>query len=121
MIGSLLNRGSFVPGSREDDRQRIGVPSVPVFSGMSSWINRAELKFGRLAIPGLLRYVAALNALSFILYKLNPGYLEFLFLDRDRFSAGRFGAWSRFVCPGFGWLADWLPNDLLHRLFDVDW
>lgn len=76
---------------------------------MSSWINRAELKFGRLAIPGLLRYVAALNALSFILYKLNPGYLEFLFLDRDAVLRGEVWRLVTFLfVPGFGWLfPDW--------------
>lgn len=45
------------------------------------WIDRAETRFGHLAIPGLLRYVAGFNALCFILIKLNPHYLEFLYLD----------------------------------------
>jgi len=45
------------------------------------WIDRAEAKFGHLAIPGLLRYVAALNALCFILIKVNPHFSEFLFLS----------------------------------------
>jgi hypothetical protein len=48
-----------------------------------NWINRLEMKFGHLAIPGLLRYVAAMNALTFILATINPGYLEFLYLDRN--------------------------------------
>jgi hypothetical protein len=37
-----------------------------------SWINWLEIRFGRFALPGLMRYVAALNALVFILYKLHP-------------------------------------------------
>lgn len=55
---------------------------------MNGWITRAELKFGHFGIPGLLRYVAALNALSFILYKLDRRYLEFLYLDRDAILSG---------------------------------
>src|SRR5436190_10768293 len=46
-----------------------------------NWINRLEMKFGHWAIPGLLRYVAALNALSFVLAMVNPQYLKFLYLD----------------------------------------
>jgi hypothetical protein len=45
------------------------------------WIDRAEAKFGHLAIPGLLRYVAALNALCFVLIKLNPEFMSFLYLN----------------------------------------
>jgi hypothetical protein len=45
------------------------------------WIDRAEAKFGHLAIPGLLRYVAGFNALCFVLIKLNPQFIGFLYLD----------------------------------------
>jgi hypothetical protein len=47
------------------------------------WIDRAEAKFGHLAIPGVLRYVAGFNAFCFILAQLNPHFLEFLLLNRD--------------------------------------
>lgn len=36
------------------------------------WIDAAERKFGHLAIPGLLRWVALVNVLVFIAYKLYP-------------------------------------------------
>jgi len=45
------------------------------------WIDRAEAKFGHLAIPGLLRYVAGFNALCFVLINLNPHFHELLRLD----------------------------------------
>jgi hypothetical protein len=53
------------------------------------WINRLEAKFGHWAIPGLLRYVAALNALSFVLLQINPHYIQFLVLDRDLLLQGQ--------------------------------
>lgn len=77
---------------------------------MTAWIDRAESRFGHLAIPGLLRYVAALNALSFILYKLNPNYLGFLALDRDAVLRGEVWRLITFIfIPAVGgWLPDWI-------------
>ena len=46
-----------------------------------NWIDSLERKFGRLAIPGLIRYVAMLNALVFILYKINPQFFALIYLD----------------------------------------
>jgi len=40
------------------------------------WIDRAETKFGFLAIPNLLSWVAYLNAFVFVLYKFNPRIFE---------------------------------------------
>jgi len=45
-------------------------------------IERLERSLSRFAIPGLVRYVVALNALVFILVTLSPGYARFLELDR---------------------------------------
>lgn len=45
------------------------------------WIDRAEARFGHLAISHLLHGIALLCALSFVLYKLNPGFFELLVLD----------------------------------------
>jgi hypothetical protein len=53
-----------------------------------SWIDRAESRFGHLAIPNLLRIVAGFNALVFILYKLNPGWLDTLRLVPQAVLAG---------------------------------
>ena len=46
-----------------------------------SWLDRLEKRLGFLAIPGLLRYVAALTALVFLLYKWDPHYLSLIALD----------------------------------------
>src|ERR1041385_883875 len=43
--------------------------------------DKLERRLGFLAVPGLLRYVAALTALVFILYKLNPSFLTLIDLD----------------------------------------
>ncbi len=45
-------------------------------------IERLERSFSRFAIPGLIRYVVALNALVFILVTLNPEYAMVLELNR---------------------------------------
>ncbi|MFZ4778327.1 MAG: hypothetical protein ACOYM3_23400 [Terrimicrobiaceae bacterium] len=45
-------------------------------------IERLERSLGRFAVPGLIRYVVALNALVFILVTLNPEYAQVLSLDR---------------------------------------
>jgi len=74
------------------------------------WIDRAEAKFGHLAIPGLLRYVAALNALCFVLLKLNPHFLEVLYLDRDLVLQGQVWRLVTYIfIPSIGGLfPDWL-------------
>lgn len=74
------------------------------------WIDRAEAKFGHLAIPGLLRYVAGFNAFSFILLKLNPHFLEMLYLDRDLVMQGQIWRLVTYIfIPSIGGLfPDWL-------------
>lgn len=47
-----------------------------------TFLDRLERPLGRFAIPGLIRYIVALNALVFILVTLNPGYEAMLMLDR---------------------------------------
>jgi hypothetical protein len=75
-----------------------------------TWIDRAEARFGHLAIPNLLRIVAGFNALVFVLYKLNPGWLGTLQLIPERVMAGE--VWrlvSYIFIPQIGGLvADWL-------------
>lgn len=74
------------------------------------WIDRAEHKFGHLAIPGLIRIVAMLNAVVFVLYKLNPAAIDWLVLDPDAILRGE--VWrlvSYLFIPSFGGpVADWL-------------
>jgi hypothetical protein len=48
-----------------------------------------EKYLGRFAVPGLIRYVVALNALVFILGLLSPDYIRMLALDRDAIMAGQ--------------------------------
>ena len=45
------------------------------------WIDRAETRFGHLAISHLLQGIALLCAMSFILSKLNEGFFDLLALD----------------------------------------
>ena len=52
------------------------------------WIDRAEARFGPLAIPNLLRIIVAFNALVFVLYKVNPGWLATLALDPAAVKSG---------------------------------
>jgi len=46
-----------------------------------TWLDKLEKRFGFLAVPGLLRYVAALSAVVFLLYKWDPSYLRLIDLD----------------------------------------
>lgn len=76
-----------------------------------SWSDKLERRFGFLAVPGLLRYVAAITALVFILYKINPGYLALIDLDPGAIVEGQ---WWRLITyifiPGLGSLIpapDW--------------
>jgi hypothetical protein len=83
-----------MPGSREQDQSNPSEfgsfrfsPSRPVNTVPASELepmsilDRLEERFGHLAIPHLLRYVAILNGLVFVLQKLNPNYVRHLTLD----------------------------------------
>jgi len=59
-------------------------------------LDRLERHLGRFAIPGLIRYVVAFNALAFLLGTLNPGYLEVLSLNSAEILKGeiwRIASW----------------------------
>lgn len=45
-----------------------------------NWIDSLERKFGRYAIPGLVRIIVALNAIVFIIYKIEPAFVYSLVL-----------------------------------------
>jgi hypothetical protein len=74
------------------------------------WIDRAETKFGHLAIPGLLRYIAGFNALCFVLIKLNPPFYAFLHLDPTLILQGQVWRLFTFIfIPVIGGIfPDWL-------------
>jgi hypothetical protein len=85
-------------------------------------LDRLERHLSRLAIPGLIRYVVAFNALVFLLGALNPGYLDVLQLDRSEILKGevwRLATWI-FIpnITTFPWVllylwATWWIGDLL--------
>jgi hypothetical protein len=58
-------------------------------------LDKLEQRLGFLAVPGLLRYVAALTALVFVLYKLDPRYLSLINLDPDAVRHGE--VWRLFT------------------------
>lgn len=79
-----------------------------------SWIDFLEKRYGRFAIPHLLRYVALLNGLAFVLSKLKPGFLSILQLDAAAVLRGE--VWrlvSHIFVPGVGGLLpDWMGAGL---------
>ncbi|HEY8901731.1 MAG TPA: hypothetical protein VIM61_15070 [Chthoniobacterales bacterium] len=54
-----------------------------------SFLDKLEKPLGSLAVPGLIRYIVALNALVFLLVTLNPPYLGLLTLDRQAILDGQ--------------------------------
>ena len=74
------------------------------------WIDRAEHRLGHLAIPNLIRIVAIFNALVFVLYKLNPHFLQYLTLDPAAVREGEVWRLVTYVMiPSIGGpIADWL-------------
>jgi hypothetical protein len=60
-----------------------------LLSAFMSGLDKLERRLGFLAIPGLLRYVATLTALVFILYKIDPRYLTLIDLDVDAVRHGQ--------------------------------
>jgi hypothetical protein len=67
------------------------------------WIHSLEAKHGHRAIHGLIRGVVALNALVFVLYKLDSAFLQYLHLDPTRVLHGE--VWrlvSYIFIPQFG-------------------
>ncbi len=74
------------------------------------WIDRAERNLSHLAIPHLIRSIGLLNALVFILYKVNPAFLQYLTLDPAAVRAGEYWRVISFVfIPSIGGpIVDWL-------------
>ena len=74
------------------------------------WIDRSERNFGHLAIPNLIRGITALNALVFVLYKMNPRVLDLLTLDPQAVLHGEVWRLVTYVfIPSVGGpIIDWL-------------
>ena len=60
-----------------------------------SVLDKLERRIGFIAIPGLFRYIAALTALVFILFMLDPRYLLLIDLDIDLIRQGQ--VWRLFT------------------------
>lgn len=91
-------------------------------------IDRLERLLSRFAIPGLIRYVVALNALVFILVRLNPDYAQVLALDRTAILNGevwRVVSWiflpqtTSFFWIFFYLMFTWWLGDLLEGSWGV--
>ena len=60
-----------------------------LLSAFMALMDKLERRLGFIAIPGLLRYVAALTALVFILYKIDPRYITYIDLDVEQIFQGQ--------------------------------
>ena len=87
-----------------------------------TFLDRLEKSLGRFAIPGLIRYVVALNALVFLLITLEPGYAAVLELDHAAVLRGevwRLVTWifipetTRIIWIIFYLLFTWWIGDML--------
>ncbi len=54
-----------------------------------SLLDKLERRIGFVAVPGLLRYIAILTAMVFVLYKLDASYLGLIDLDRNAIFRGQ--------------------------------
>src|SRR4029079_5581664 len=69
-------------------------PSVELLQGRiyasstMTWLDKLEHRFGRFAVPGLIRIIVALTALVYILALINPGFISVLTLDPARILQG---------------------------------
>jgi hypothetical protein len=83
-----------------------------------SAMDKLERRLGFLAVPGLLRYVAALTALVFILYKIDPRYLNLIDLDINAVRHGEF--WRLLTYVFIPQLGSFMPvPDWINAAFTV--
>ena len=79
-------------------------------SAFMSWTDKLERRLGFIALPGLLRYVAALTALVFILYMVDRHYLALIDLDINQVRHGQ--VWRLityvFIPQVGGFFPDWV-------------
>lgn len=53
-----------------------------------NWLDKLERRFGHIAVPGLMRIIVVLNAVAFILLRINRNWVGALVLDPDRVMRG---------------------------------
>jgi hypothetical protein len=88
------------------------------------WIDSLEAKFGRFAIPHVIRFIALFQLLNWFLIRASPGFAELLSFDRQGILSGE--VWRLFsyaLLPGslgiiwllFGVMFLWLLSDGLEQ------
>lgn len=89
-----------------------------------NWINSLEARFGHLAIPNVIRFIALFQLLNWFLIYSSPGFADLLVFDRQAIMAGE--VWRLFsyaLLPGslsivwllFGVMFLWLLSDGLEQ------
>ena len=53
-----------------------------------NWLDKLERRFGHIAVPGLIRIIVVLNAIVFVLLRVNEDYIRPLVLDPNRVMHG---------------------------------
>jgi hypothetical protein len=65
---------------------------------VSSWVESLEGRFGHWAIPNLVRILVGLNAATFVLNLLSPGFVDILTLQPDAVMRGEVWRLVTFLC-----------------------
>jgi hypothetical protein len=83
-----------------------------------NWLDRAEAKYGHLAIPGLVRIIVLFNALVFVLYNISPTFLSYLDLQPALIMQGQVWRLVTYIfIPQFGGIFGNVIGVLLYLLF----
>ena len=83
-----------------------------------SLLDKMEHRFSRFAIPGLLRYVVALNALVYILIRMNPSFGDLLVLNPALILHGEVWRLVTYIfIPQFGGLLPEWFNAAMYMVF----
>ena len=86
-----------------------------------TWLEKTERRFGHLAIPHLLRYVALLNGLVFLLYLVSPDLLGLLTLDPQAIREGQvWRLFSHIFIPRIGGTFP-APIEVVFYLMFLNW
>jgi hypothetical protein len=116
-MGVILDAATFVSTRAPPVEARRAYSTVLAAMTM---LDKLERRLRFIAIPGLLRYVAFLSALVFVLYKVDPTYLRLI--DLDAYAVLRGQVWRLFTyifVPQLGSLIplpDWV-NAAFYVLF----
>ena len=83
-----------------------------------NWLDRAEARYGHLAIPGLGRILVGFNLLVYVLYKIYPETLQLLALNPALVWQGQVWRLFTFIfIPGFGSPFGELVGILMYLLY----